>query len=191
MRLFLAIPLLPPALEAFLALRTQLESEIPAVRWAPAESPHITLHFFGSISAPESERALALLRPAIAAQRPMSVRLHGLGSFPSATEPRVLWCGVDGERAELTACAMACRGALGAAGFPVEDRPYRPHCTLGRPRRPWPARARERWLQRAGDVPGTPSFTADRVILYESLSESAGVRHAIREVVRLGTAATA
>jgi 2'-5' RNA ligase len=187
-RTFLAIPVRPPALEAFHTLRERLVSDIPAVRWTAAESPHITLHFFGSISAPESERALEALRPILAAQRPMTLRLHGLGSFTSAADPRVLWCGVDGDVTELTACALACRWALSTAGFSVEDRPYRAHCTLGRPRRPWPAHARECWRRQAQEGPSTPSFTADRAMLYESLTAMAGVIHVPREVLTLGAA---
>jgi RNA 2',3'-cyclic 3'-phosphodiesterase len=188
-RAFLAVPVCAPALEAFQALRDQLVADVPAVRWAPAESPHITLHFFGAISTADSQRALEVLRPVMTAQRPMTLRLHGLGSFPSASEPRVLWCGVDGDRSELTACALACRGALKAAGFAVEARPYRAHCTFGRPRRPWPADARERWRRRAQEDRATPSFTADRAILYESLNAAEGVVHVPRELLTLGATA--
>lgn len=186
MRAFLAIPILPPALGSFHAVRARLVSDVSAVRWAPAESPHVTLHFFGAISAPRSERALEALRPIMAAQRPMTLRLHGLGSFPSTADPRVLWCGVDGDRAELTACALACRAALSDAGFAVESRPFRAHCTLGRPRHTWPAEARESWQRHAQESPSTRSFIADRALLYESLTAPDGVVHVPREVLTFG-----
>jgi 2'-5' RNA ligase len=188
-RAFLAIPIRPPALGTFHGVRARLVSDLPAVRWAPAESPHITLHFFGAISTPRCERALEALRPIMTAQRPMTLRLHGLGSFPSDADPRVLWCGVDGDRAELTACALACRAALSDAGFAVENRPFRAHCTLGRPRRPWPADARQRWLRQAQENPSTPRFSADRALLYESLMSGDDVIHAPREVLTFGAPA--
>ena len=187
MRAFLAIPLQPPALEDFRRLRERLVTDVPAVRWAPADSPHITLHFFGTVSAHGAGRALGALRPVLGAQPRMSLNLRGLGSFPSAGQPRVLWCGVDGDVRALKACARACADALDATGFPVEHRPYRAHCTVGRSRQPWPAHARERWQQQVGDEPRTPTFTADRAILYESLMGAAGVRHIPREVLALGT----
>jgi 2'-5' RNA ligase len=190
-RAFLAIPLRPPALEDFQDLRQRLVASVPGVRWAPADSPHITLHFFGTVAAHDAERALGALRPALRAWSPMLLRLHGLGSFPAAGPPRVLWCGAEGDVTALHACARACMDALEEAGFPVEDRPYRAHCTLGRPRQPWPAQARERWQQHILDEPHTATFSADRAILFESLmGGAAGLRHIPREVLRLGSATT-
>ncbi|MDQ6848132.1 MAG: RNA 2',3'-cyclic phosphodiesterase, partial [Candidatus Dormibacteraeota bacterium] len=138
MRAFLAIPVQSPALAAFQTLRERLVTAVPAVRWAPAETPHLTLHFFGTISSDDARRALAVLRPVVAELPPMTLRLRGLGAFPSATRPRVLWCGVDGDVVALDDCARACTAALHVAGFAVENRPYRAHCTVGRPRQPWP-----------------------------------------------------
>ncbi len=191
MRAFLALPVQPPALATFQALRERLVTEVAAVRWAPAESPHLTLHFFGAVSASDGGRALAVLRPAVAVLLPMTLRLRGLGVFPSMARPRVLWCGVDGDEDALNECARACSAALHGAGFPVERRPYRAHCTLGRPREPWPANARERWARLVDEEPTTPAFIADHAVLYESVRGPAGVRHVPREVLPLDTVTAA
>jgi 2'-5' RNA ligase len=189
-RAFLAIPLLPPALEDFEDLRERLVGSVPSTRWAPAESPHITLHFFGAVSSDDAERALATLRPVLRARSPMRLRLHGLGSFPAAGLAHVLWCGVGGDVNALNSCARGCMDALEAAGFPVEHRPHRAHCTLGRPRHPWPAEAREAWKQHVRDEPRTAIFTADRALLFESVRAAAGVRHFPREMLPLGPVET-
>ncbi|MBJ7595710.1 MAG: RNA 2',3'-cyclic phosphodiesterase [Candidatus Dormibacteraeota bacterium] len=191
MRAFLAIPVQPPALAAFQALRERLVTEVAAVRWTPAESPHITLHFFGAISASDGGRALGVLRPAVAVLPPMTLRLCGLGVFPSMARPRVLWCGVDGEEDALKECARACSAALHVAGFPVERRPYRAHCTLGRPRKLWPANAREPWARLVDEEPTTPAFTAAHAVLYESVPGPAGIRHVPREILPLDTVTAA
>lgn len=183
MRAFLAIPVETPALDAFHAVRERLVADVPAVRWAPAANPHITIHFFGSISATEAMRAGDVVRPVIAALPPMWLRLRGLGGFPSTGSPRVLWCGVDGQIGALEHCVGACRHALRRSGFAVEERPYRAHCTVGRPRHPWPAAARERWRAHVDDQPTTPSFVAGRAVLYKSLTSPAGVAHVPRETL--------
>jgi 2'-5' RNA ligase len=184
-RAFLAIPVLPPAVADYEALRKRLGAAVDAVRWAPAESPHITLHFFGSISTDASETAMAALRGAVASRAVMTLRLQGLGAFPSSRRPRVLWWGVDGEVERLAELAHLCAGTLSAAGFPVDERPYRPHCTLGRPREPWPARSLERWREAAATGPSTAAFAADRIILYESVADGAALRHVPRSVMPL------
>lgn len=185
MRAFLAIPVLPPALAGFHALRERLVADITTVHWAPADSPHITLHFFGTVTAAEAQQAVLVLRPVAAAHSSMTLRLAGLGSFPVPRRPRVLWWGVAGDAAALTALASACTAALCAAGFPVTDRPYRPHCTLGRSRQPWPAAALNAWQGAAAESPATASFVADRAILYESVGASTGVRHVPRVTLPL------
>jgi 2'-5' RNA ligase len=185
-RAFLAIPVRPPAFDELQLRRERLAADVPAVRWAPADSPHVTLHFFGSISASDAERALGVLRPVLGAHPRMRLRLSGLGSFPASAAARVLWWGVAGDGAALAMCARACAEALVVVGFPVDLRPYRAHCTLGRPRQPWPARARELWWRHVDEEPQTSTFTADRVVLYESVTGAQGVRHVPRAVLPLG-----
>jgi 2'-5' RNA ligase len=187
-RAFLAIPVQAPALDVFKALRAGIVDDVPAVRWAPADSAHITLHFFGAITTEEADRALTVLRPVMSARPRMTLRLLGLGSFPPRGRARVLWWGVDGDVAALSACARASVTALRAVGFPVEDRTYRPHCTLGRPRQPWPPEASKSWRSRADDVPVTPAYSADRAVLYESLTTAGGTVHLPRDVLLLSPA---
>lgn len=190
MRAFLALPILPPALSPYLAWRAQLATELDAVRWAPADSPHVTIHFFGSVTEHDAERALAALRPVLEATPAPRLRLSGVGSFPSARRPRVLWCGVAGDIEALAACAVACIAALREAGFPVDERPYRPHCTVGRPRLPWPAAAMRRWEQIPAGQPHTPAFTADHGVLYESVTAACGTRHVPRVTLPLALGRT-
>jgi 2'-5' RNA ligase len=186
MRAFLALPVLPPALAAFQALRERLVAGVGNVRWAPAESPHITLHFFGALDDDAAARALAAVRPALNKHAPFALRLRGLGAFPSSHRPRVLWCGVDGEVDALSAVAHSCAVALGSGGFAVENRPWRAHCTVGRPREPWPAAALHAWRAAAAEEPCTPGFTAGHAILYESVNGQGGVRHVPRVTLPLG-----
>lgn len=177
MRAFLAIPVTPPAVGDVEALCARLRGEVGGVRWAPTDSVHVTLHFFGGITADEAERALAALRPVTTAQAPIRLWLRGLGAFPAGRPPRVLWWGVAGELERVRQLAGACETALAGADFPTEDREYRPHCTLGRPRAGWPAESRRRWDLIAATEPATTPFTADAAVLFESVSTAAGVRH--------------
>jgi RNA 2',3'-cyclic 3'-phosphodiesterase len=169
---------LPPALEEVTSQWEQIRRAVPGVRWAPIETVHITLHFFGQVSDEELGRGLLALQPVFAAQRPLRLRLDGLGSFPSEERARVLWCGVAGDTGALGQLATLCAETLATAGFPVERRPFQPHCTLGRPRLPWPRAASRRWSELAAQRPSTADFIADVAVLYESLTTGrCGVRH--------------
>ncbi len=109
---------------------------------------------------------------AVAPTPPASLRLAGAGRFGSARRPQVFWAGVDGDVAVLTALAGRLAAAARGLGLPVEDRPFRPHLTLGRwhPRRP-----------ADGDLPGRlagyrgPDWPLDAV----TLVRSSGGRHEV------------
>lgn len=186
MRAFLALPVLAPALQQVASLAEQLKTAVEGVRWAPVQTVHITLHFFGSIGDDGVARAMQELRPVLAAQAPIHLQLRGLGTFPSEARPRVLWCGVAGDTDALRDLDQRCAEALAGAGFPVEQRPFRPHCTLGRPRQPWSETARQRWRELAAQPPSTDGFIADVAVLYESVTGRCGARHHPRMALPLG-----
>jgi 2'-5' RNA ligase len=185
-RAFLALPVLAPALEQMESLSEQLKTAVDGVRWAPVQTVHITLHFFGSIGDDRVARAVQELQPVFAAQAPIHLQLRGLGAFPSEARPRVLWWGVAGDTDALRDLDQRCADALAGAGFPVEQRPFRPHCTLGRPRLPWSETARQRWRELVARRPSTDGFIADVAVLYESVTGRCGARHHPRMTLPLG-----
>lgn len=185
MRAFLALPVLPPAREQLRSLWEQLRVTVDDVRWAPIETIHITLHFFGQLSDESAAGAVRALQPVFAAQAPLQLWMDGLGAFPSERRPRVLWCGVGGDADALRELGGRCASVLASAGFPVEQRAFRPHCTLGRPRLPWSETARRRWTELLSQPHSTAPFTADVAILYESVTGAGGARHHPRTTLPL------
>ena len=70
----------------------------------------------------------------------MTLRLAGGGRFGSLRRPQVAWAGLDGDVGPLVdARRPAGRRRPRALRLPVEDRPFRPHLTLGRWRPGQPA----------------------------------------------------
>ena len=69
---------------------------------------------------------------AVEASPPLTLRLAGGGRFGSARRPQVLWAGVAGDVAALGAVAARLRRVARSLRLPAEDRPFRPHLTLGR-----------------------------------------------------------
>jgi 2'-5' RNA ligase len=56
---------------------------------------------------------------------PMSLRLAGTGRFGP-----VIWAGLCGDVEALEAFRGDIRVALEGAGFPIDERPFRPHLTI-------------------------------------------------------------
>ena len=187
MRAFLAVPVPDPAAGEVRSLLHTLRHELPDVRWVSEESPHITVHFFGSIDESEAQRALLAVTPVLQTVRPFACTLDRLGSFPARGAPRVLWLGPSEPSRALIDVTRQCRAALAGAGFVVEEREYRPHCTLGRPRSAWDGAtiARFRSLDE-GECSIT--FTATCLTLFESQISPRGAVHIPRATLQMNGA---
>jgi len=82
--------------------------------------------------------------------------------------------GVD----EIASLAAAISAELTAAGWPVDDRPFRAHLTLARSDgvRAGPAVA-QALGQAAADLDFAAGFTADRIVLFESRTGQGAARY--------------
>ena len=100
------------------------------LQWVKPESIHVTLKFLGDVDASLISEMQASLTKAVSSQPRFSVEVRGLGAFPDAQAPRVLWVGMSGPGEELVAAQVD--QALHALGFSLESRPFRPHLTVAR-----------------------------------------------------------
>lgn len=133
-RLFVAIDLGDAARRALTATQAALRRHALPVRWIDPAGAHLTLKFLGDTPAAQVAPLASALRAVAARHRPALLHLGAPGAFPSTRRPRVLWLGLTGDLARLAALHAGVEAALVACGFPREDRPFRPHLTLGRVR---------------------------------------------------------
>jgi 2'-5' RNA ligase len=101
----------------------------------------------------------------VAAAPAMSLRLVGAGRFGPVRRPQVFWAGLEGDVEPLVDLAHRLAVAARGLDLPVEDRPFRPHLTLGRwpPRRPADGTLPERLAGYGG-----PAWPVTEVRLWES-----------------------
>jgi RNA 2',3'-cyclic 3'-phosphodiesterase len=140
---------------------------------------HLTLQFLGNRTdfdaVGDGLGALAVGRG--------TVRLGGVGAFPSERRGRVLWLGVHEGAAFLAQLAAAVGALLAPVGYPPDDRPFHPHVTLAR-------------LKRAGDLrptvaalgsdPVGPPWVVGEVVLFQSRTRSSGAHYVERARFGLG-----
>ena len=106
------------------------------LRWVRPEGIHLTLKFFGDVPENAVADISAVAGPAAAAVGPFELAIGGTGVFPDPSRPRVVWLGMNGEVAQLATFQQGLERALREIGFPPEERPFRPHLTLGRIKSP-------------------------------------------------------
>lgn len=156
----------PPAARAHLAgALGGLRGAQGEPRWTAPERWHLTLLFLGAVPDRQVPDLVAALGPEVAAGAPGRLRLAGAGRFGSARRPQVAWIGLDGDVAALTDLATRLGRQARRLRLEVEDRPFRPHLTVGRWRPGHPADGT--LLDRLGGYRG-PEWRVGEVRLVES-----------------------
>jgi 2'-5' RNA ligase len=134
MRLFVALEIPGDVRTGVAALIARLKPLCRAARWARPEGMHVTLKFIGHEIADADAEKLAAARAALATVKsgePVDIQYRGIGFFPDARRPRVVWCGVHAS-ANLARLAAGIESALAPLGIPAEARAFVPHVTLAR-----------------------------------------------------------
>ena len=152
------------------------------VAWVPAANLHLTLRFLGSIGEELVEGVAGACRRVAARHAPFEAKAVGLGAFPSAQKPSVLWVGVDAPPA-LAALQREVDAAMVELGFEKEERAYHPHVTVGRVKES-PGRSTAEELWKGDALLGASAF--NEIVVYESKTRSAGAEYVARARVALG-----
>jgi 2'-5' RNA ligase len=136
-RLFVAIPISPEVKTAIQRTQALIRQHAPkeGISWTRPEQFHLTLKFLGDV-APDSVPALIeALRLAAADFGPLGLLVQGLGFFPSARVPRVLWAGItDASRQLMDLQAEVEKACSDFTAEPAENR-FHAHVTLARVKR--------------------------------------------------------
>ena len=134
MRAFIAVELPEALRREVAALQDTLKATGADVKWVEPANLHLTLKFLGDIAEIRVTPITEALRTATRHVASFTMRLAGVGAFPSTRSPRVVWVGVKDGQAPLRELAEAVEQACAGAGFPTEGRPFSPHLTIGRVR---------------------------------------------------------
>jgi 2'-5' RNA ligase len=133
-RVFVAVELPEGTRAALEGVQARLAAARLPLRLTRPEGIHLTLAFIGDIPAARVPALTGAIEQAAAGVPVFTLRAEGLGMFPNARRPRVVWAGVQGDpadRARLDAVHAALIPALAAAGFTADPR-FDPHLTLAR-----------------------------------------------------------
>ena len=158
-RLFAALSI-PGEIAEGLARRQQ---GLPAARWRPLESLHITLRFFGEIAERAADDLDAEL--AVIGGGGFSVALSGVGAFGEGGGVEAVWAGVEASE-PLSRLAVRCEMAARRARLKADRRVFRPHVTLAYVRGAEPRRVAA-WIQ-SHNLLKSPPFRVSAFSLYSS-----------------------
>ncbi len=136
MRLFVAVNFpfeIKKALGSFIQDLKKIKADM---KWVEPENLHLTVQFLGNVSEEQAPAVTAALNRAAARIAPFTLRLGGIGVFPSREKPRVFWAGAGGDTAALLELSRQVQRELGVLGFAAAKNKFSPHLTLARLRSP-------------------------------------------------------
>ena len=177
-RTFIAVNLPPEIKDALYGLQQDLSAERLPVRWIKPESIHITLKFIGEI--PEElvqHIKTELFETPTPLCEPFPITISGTGIFPNARRPRILWVGITKGAEQLAGLAKYFEDALLPLNIPKEDRPFKPHITIGRFTNQNPIKNAAAIISPA--VPEPMTFTANAVFFMKSTLKPSGAEYSV------------
>ena len=168
MRLFVAIEISDAMRQRIAGLTDEFRSRLgraaSAVAWVPPERLHLTVQFIGQVDVTTAGMiSRSFETPYDVA--PFVLQIGGLGVFPPAGRPRVIWLGVQRGREGAARVHAETARRLEGLDIPRDSRPFAPHLTIGRIRDGRGARLRH---DDAAPPAAAGRCTIDHVALFES-----------------------
>lgn len=130
MRLFVAVEV--PLEHKELLTKLYTPGREGGVLWVAPDTIHITAAFLGEVEPGRLEAVNRALQKASRAVPPFVVEAGGVGCFPNARSPKVIWIGVRAGSEELERLTAAIARGLREEGMAVEGKRFHAHLTLGR-----------------------------------------------------------
>lgn len=178
-RLFIAIELPANVRKKLTDHIDRLRASVPgaSASWSREENLHLTLKFLGDTPVAKAEALSQTAARAASAVHPFEILVRGCGAFPPRGQPRVLWVGIEDPSGQLGRLQTALEEECVGAGFAREQRPFHPHLTIARLRKPRGSRQLAELHKEIGFEAEPVGVSALAVVRSELRSE--GSRHTV------------
>ena len=131
LRLFIAIELPSNIIDGLRNVQEELKDKSNKLSWAKPENIHLTLKFLGDTETGKIDSMVNILEGIAGKSFGFEISVKGVGTFPAAGNPRVIWVGIE-ENKDMLQLYNNIEEGLATLGFEKERRDFKPHLTLGR-----------------------------------------------------------
>ncbi len=136
--------------------------------WVKPANIHLTMLFLGDMAERDMPAIISSIDNGLKGTPPIEISLSGMGLFPDIKRPRVMWLGLNGDKERLSALRDRLQSPLELFGVEQEKRPFTPHLTLARFRRPVKDGTLLKGLiDKYSDITG-PQGRLDELVLFKS-----------------------
>ncbi len=173
MRVFLALDLSEEQRKGLGNLQKKLKKDFNGVKWVEGANMHVTLKFLGEIEENEVDAICSILENNVKSYLPFLLSLKGMGFFPKISKPRIIWVGVEEGKNYVTNIWKDIEMSLHEKGYPLADKNFTPHVTLGRIRRVEKKVPTTKWLNEYHDF-SLPPTEINYLTVYNSTLQPQG-----------------
>lgn len=186
-RVFVAVSLPTDIKQHIAALQKALRKTGIRASWTGPETMHLTLRFVGDVTDEQLTALREGLGRSLAECGAARLRVQGAGAFPNMRRPNVVWAGLEVTEGDLRALRAAVDNELRGLGLPEDNKPFRPHITIGRIRPGRDTMAREAFAAAMGEAGefNAGEFEATHVSLFASELRSSGAVHTLLQAYEL------
>lgn len=181
-RAFIAVEVQPS--ERLMAMFRELAQSRADLKVVRPQQMHITLKFLGDTEEALAEDILSGIRSSAEGIGPFSMRLVGMGAFPSLSNIRVVWVGIEDGKL-LGKIAGKLDENLRALGFERDKKGFVPHLTLARTRSPRNM-ANVQEIIRNNAATDFGEYPVEKVLLKKSVLSPQGPSYSVVLEHRLG-----
>lgn len=137
------------------------------IKWTSVDNIHITLAFLGNTEEKEIKNISSMLKEECGGSGKFELILKGSGLFRKLEDPRIIWIGIEPSE-KILQLKISIFNGLKRLSIKIEDRPFRPHLTIGRIKN---INDKETLKTLIGQFQGSEIQTipVNEVILYESI----------------------
>lgn len=119
-------------LSRIMNIQTRLDARTAKMKLVEKEKIHFTWRFFGETPVSRIESMKEVMSRIRSSS--FEIRIGGVGAFPSARRPRVIWIGVTENSDKMRSLKAETDDLLAELGYSREARKFHPHATIARVR---------------------------------------------------------
>jgi len=133
-RLFVAIPMPETVRNEITGIQHEMRQLVSrdAVRWTKPEQFHLTLRFLGDVPVERVSALQEAVNAVCLGSSALPLRAQGVGFFPNARSPRVIWAGVNDGEGRLVDLQKKIEGAVQPFTQEPGTERFAGHVTVGR-----------------------------------------------------------
>ena len=176
MRCFLAIELPDRIKQQLATLQQTLQAQTTGIRWVRSEQIHLTVKFLGEVADGLVPQVGQVIADVVSRHASFDLHVKNVGCFPSRGSARVAWVGLGDLPQTLVDLHKETETALTDLGFARENRPFKPHLTIGRINDPRTGYDIRRHIERRKDFEAG-SFPVSELVLFQSVLQRTGPIH--------------